>query len=223
MPAKKATPVAKTTGRKATAAPVAVAPPVRARKATAKETAKIVTFPTPPAPHAANGFTLGTKRTSEEFFSLTVPSGETCQVRRPGIQGLIKAGILDSMDSLTASVQTEHIDRTDTGARKAADARAVVSFAKDTAQIVKGLDLIDVLCCYVVVRPQLYRPEDYAEGGPLVGKEPPDGAVSVKDVDIIDRMFILQWAVGGVTDLSGFHKEFGSVLDDISSLQNISL
>ena len=35
---------------------------------------------------------------------LTVPSGQTCLVRRPGVQGLMEAGILHDLDTLTAEV-----------------------------------------------------------------------------------------------------------------------
>jgi len=216
MPAKKAVPVAKATGREA-AAFKAAASPVRIRKVA------VPRFPAPPPPPAAGGYTLGTKGGSDSLFDLTVPSGATCQVRRPGVHGLIKAGILDSMDSLTALVQTEHIDRANVGARKAAEAKAVGKFAGDMSQVSAGIELIDVLCCYVVVQPALYRPADYEKDGKHFGEEIPAGAVSVLDTDIIDRMFILQWAVGGTTDLSAFRKELGSVLDDIPSLQNISL
>lgn len=40
---------------------------------------------------------------------LLLPSGEQVLAKRPGMQGLMRAGLLTGLDSLTALVQTEHV------------------------------------------------------------------------------------------------------------------
>lgn len=145
----------------------------------------------------------------EVLVDLPCPSGQLCQVRRPGIPGLIKAGILDSLDSLTGLVQTEHIDRVRKGEIKAEDMQ---DLAKNKDKLLQAMTLADKVVCYAVVQPKvLPDPEEGAE------REP--GAIYVEDIDLTDKMFIFQFVVGGVSDLEQFRKEFGETL---GSLENVA-
>lgn len=210
-----ATPAKKTAPAKRTAA----APPRRARAATIDD------LPVTPPAVSGGKYTLGQQRaeSTERLFDLTVPSGALCQVRRPGAQGLIAAGLLDSVDQLTSLVQTEHINAKDPKAKAAADAAAAKAIAADPNKVAAGFELVDKLTAYVVIQPALWvdyqtKGEDAKawEGRQKAAREV--GAIAVRDVDLFDKMFIMQWAMGGSADLESFREGFDATLGDMAGL-----
>jgi hypothetical protein len=152
-------------------------------------------------PAKAKKYTLGT---SEQLFDLTCPSGQTCQVRRPGPQGLIEAGILDSLDTLTGIIKTEHLDRVD-GKITTDDVKAFVG--KPNA-IRDGLELMSKVVLYVVVQPELHPT-------PEPGKPRVAGLAYVDQVDLEDQAYILQYAMGGTKSLETFRTERAELLGDL--------
>jgi hypothetical protein len=142
-------------------------------------------------PAKAKKYTLGT---SEQLFDLTCPSGQTCQVRRPGPQGLIEAGI----------IKTEHLDRVD-GKITTDDVKAFVG--KPNA-IRDGLELMSKVVLYVVVQPELHPT-------PEPGKPRVAGLAYVDQVDLEDQAYILQYAMGGTKSLETFRTERAELLGDL--------
>src|SRR6478609_789269 len=123
-----------------------------------KATAKKATAP-------AGGYTLGqnTEAVEEGLFDLTLPSGATCQARRPGVQGLLAAGMLDSFDQLSSLVATEHIQKkTPAGMAQAAKvsrdqaAQAAAGLMADPAKLITGMQLVDKLAAYCVTQPEVW-------------------------------------------------------------------
>lgn len=141
-------------------------------------------------------------------MELKLPSGETCLALRPGVQGLIKAGLLDSLDSLTSFVQVEHIDSKDP--KKAATKVNVEELAKDPKKLDEGLSLIDKIIVHVVKAPKVFLPPEGDEE-----REP--GKLYADDVDIEDKMFVFNWAVGGTADLAQFRKESEGLMGNLSA------
>jgi len=159
---------------------------------------------------------------------LDLPSGETCQVRRPGVQGLIKANVLHSLDSLTAIVQTETIPKA--SGKPVSNIEAV---ANDPEKFNAMMETVDKIVCHVVVQPHVEnnlvpvldennQPVLDANGKPelreLSDEEKdvaiaqwenthPDVAMVYVDwIDSIDKMFIMNFAVGGSANLAEFRK-----------------
>ena len=160
-----------------------------------------------------------------ELYDLRVPSGALCQAKRPGVQGLLKAGLLDKFDSLTALVQTEHIEpnSSTTGKKGAAEAAAIAGNPK---AVTEGFALIDALVVEVVVQPALYNPhplegETEEATQRRVGQEILEGKISTEAIDLVDKIFIMNWAVGGSGDLEAFRQGLGEGLDDLSKLQGL--
>lgn len=164
-------------------------------------------------------YTLGK---GSEGIDLTLPSGATCQARRPGVQGLIAAGMLDNFDQLTSLVKTEHIDKnTPRGIAAqekvtAADvAHATKVMTEDSDKLMTALQLMDRLTAYVVIQPAVWvdykmkdgdeveSDEDFAK---RAAKAKADEAIPVRVVDDNDKMFLLNWAVGGSADLAAFRQ-----------------
>jgi hypothetical protein len=176
------------------------------------------------------------------LVDLEVPSGQMCQVRVPGVVGLVKAGILDSLDSLTGLIQTEHIDRVKNGRPTSTEITPedLKALSADKDRLLQALDLMDRVLEYAVVQPIVLRPvarDD--EGKPILmwkGKLNDDTGEQIMEelmlpdadrdpemvysdmVDPTDKIFIFQYVVGGVRDLETFRKEFQETLGSVESL-----
>ena len=127
-------------------------------------------------------------------FDLEMPSGQLALVRRPGVQGLINAGILHSMDQLTPIVDNLI---TQAEGKKVADAKKI---AENPEAVASMLHVIDKLVCYVVLKPEVHMtPNDRTSRK--------DGVVYADMVDLDDKMFIFNFAVGGSSDIARFREE----------------
>lgn len=204
MPATPAKKAAKTAPKKAPAKKA-----VAAKKAAAP---RAVRFPTEPPP--APTYDLGQK-SGDDLHDLRVPSGALCQVRKPGVTGLIEAGVLDSVDQLTSLVQTEHIGPKMPGAAT----KAVKDFAAQPRQVAAGLDLVGKVVIWVVVQPKLYDPA--ACSAQELADHMAAGHVSVKKIDLLDQVFIMNWAVGGSADLRTFREEFQEFVGPLETLSSL--
>jgi hypothetical protein len=177
----------------------------------------------------------------EHLIDLTMPSGQLAQVRRPGVTGLVKAGLLDSLDSLTGLVKTEHMDRVRTGepTTEKITAEDIQALSHDKDRLIAALDLMDRVAEYCVVQPFVQRPVQRDDDGkPILmwrGKLNDDGSQRMEELplpdgdrvagvvytDIIDgtdKVYLFQFVVGGVHDLEQFRKEFGETLGAVEAL-----
>lgn len=172
-------------------------------------------------------YTLGQGRGGEALTDLVCPSGETCQVRRPGVQGLIKVGVLDSFDELTAVVKLEHFDRVD-GKVGAAE---VAELAKDPKKVQAGLELMQKVLVHCIVQPALAplppEPADcprreeagHGERCPACTRDP--DTLYIDAVELEDQAFILQYCMGGVADLATFRAQRAELLGNLSGGQGL--
>jgi hypothetical protein len=145
-------------------------------------------------------------------IELELPSGNTCLVKRPGVQGLIKLGVLDSLDSLTALVQKQHLDTNDPKKMQ----QAVAELARKPADLLEGMKTVDKVVCSVVSAPVVMMPPESEED------RLPD-ALYADDVDEEDKMFIFQFAVGGTRDVTSFREEQQKLMGGISAVQDVPL
>lgn len=148
---------------------------------------------------------------SDGLEDLTVPSGQLCLVRRPGVQGLIQAGVLHDMDSLTAIVEDKHVGRA--AGKKSVDVRALL---QNTAALDNVMRLADRIICYVVVKPTVVMPPDDV----TLRRQ---GVIYADMVDIEDKMFIVNYAVGGTRSLERFRGELQDVIRDVVPGEDLSL
>ena len=143
--------------------------------------------------------------TTGRLEDVICPSGQRCLARRPGLQGLIAAGVIDKVDSLSAIVDQKHIKRMAGKQTKDIDARELM---KDKESLQKILDLADQILVYVVVKPEILpnpaRPEDRDET-----------KIYADMVDLQDKMFLLNYAVGGTRDLERFRGELEESLGSL--------
>lgn len=159
----------------------------------------------------------------EQFQDLECPSGQLCQVRTPGIQPLIAAGVLESADTLTSIVDSKHIKRVQGKVTPSKNSINLgkddvgeidtQSLLKDPAALQKVFDLVDRVTEHMVVQPSVRRPvKKITDRGktidvPLPDDEREDGIIYTDQIDVLDRMFILNYAIGGDTDVETFRSQ----------------
>jgi len=148
------------------------------------------------------------------YVDLTVPSGQKCLVRRPGVEALLKAGILHKTDMLSKIVQAEHVNRVKPAPGKSKKSPTadfddpLMELLKDDALVDDLIHTIDRIVCHVVVKPAVVMtPSDPTRRV--------DGVIYTDMIDLDDRIFIMNHAVGGQRDLkqfrSGSEEPVGSV------------
>lgn len=144
---------------------------------------------------------------------LEVPSGQLCRVRRPGIEGLMKSGILHNLDTLTELVDEKHIKRVN-GKPTTDKDKVAKDILDDPAKMEEAIAVIDSVVCHVVVEPQVLHNLD--EG---VERDP--NVVYAEDVGLEDKLFILNYAVGGTRDLERFHSELQESMGSVDPEQAV--
>jgi len=166
-----------------------------------------------------NGF--GKKQT----FTVTVPSGNQVELKRPGLQGLIKAGILESFDQLTAIVQGEVIPKAE--GKPVVNSDMVKEIARDPQKLRDVTDMMDRVVKYVVSDPKLYDPikldddlkpilDDDGKTIPVIDDEDRRDDVAYIDwVSDEDKGFIMNFAMGGSEDLNRFREESEAALANV--------
>ena len=131
-----------------------------------------------------------------QYEDLTFPSGQVALVRRPGMQGLMKAGILHSMDSLTPFV-AQHKDAASGRKPKELGFEEVL---KNPKMLDEMVHILDRVLTYCVVKPEIQMtPNDVTRRQPNV--------VYADQVELDDKLFLLNFAVGGTRDLERFRIE----------------
>lgn len=184
----------------------------------------------------SNKFTLGRKVKTTE---LTVPSwADEAQtehnvvlVKVPDPQALIGLGILDSYDSLSRLVGLK-IDEIQ-GGLNAPEAKPedIAKVANNMGDILKGVEMIDRIVEWMVVEPKVLRPVKRDErGAPILveGKEVQLSASErdedktyTDEVDLDDKLFILQFAVGGDRNLDNFRTGTAALMGNLEDVQGV--
>jgi hypothetical protein len=149
------------------------------------------------------------------YVDLEVPSGQMCQVRRPGVEGLIRMGLLDKVDAITSIVNEKHIKRV-----KGQPTINEKTLMADPDALLTAMSTIDKVMCHVIVQPSVKRPVVAVDG---VEQELPEseyepGVVYTSMIAIEDKMFIFNYAVGGSKDIEKFRNRIG---ESVSSVDDV--
>lgn len=141
-------------------------------------------------------------------YEFKLPSGNTCLMKNLTMDDLMKIGILDRLDSLTSIVSAEHVTRvTGTPQQRAAAAQALAELDTETAEgrqallgIMKDKGKWEAMQSFinVVVKEAVVDPHVSPEPGPHETKM--DNVLYASDVDLLDRMAIMQRCMGGMMD-----------------------
>jgi hypothetical protein len=152
-------------------------------------------------------------------------------VKRPDPMLMVEAGILDDFDSLTALVGLKINEIEGKPSSVQSDAESLKAFAQNKQAILDGMKLMDKMVCAIVGRPAVRRPVVYDEksGQPKLterGEEIPlgdseaeranefteGGGVYTDEIPDENKMFILNYAVGGTRDIEQFREGVQSTM-----------
>lgn len=155
--------------------------------------------------------TAWAKAGNSGFTELQCPSGQFCLVRRPGVQGLMAAGVLHSMDTL--AVLVDDGIRAGTGQPPRDTPEITLKTVMDNpGALESAMHMTHRIVQYCVVAPTLALPlSDPTNRRPDV--------VYVDDVDEVDLMYILNYVMGGTKDLERFREGFA---ENVRSLESQS-
>jgi hypothetical protein len=143
-----------------------------------------------------------------------------CLVRRPGPQGLIRLGLLDNLDQLTSLV-SKKIDELGGKVKSSneVDAETVKALAANKEQLQAAMDLVDKVVCGVVVEPRVYLVPVEDDKGVTPPREP--DRLYVDEVDLEDKVFILNFAVGGSSDFTSFREQSAAYVESVVAIQDL--
>lgn len=153
--------------------------------------------------YAANQWKKGSGQPN--LRDLRVPSGQLCQVRRARIEELFKQGVLSSVDQLSKIVSGTFVG--DDGEVDMEKALA------DPEGIAEGFKVIDKVVAHVVVQPKVYEPVE--------GEERDPDRIYTDDIELEDRVFIFQFALGGFDDIDRFRAEASRVVGNMESSEDL--
>lgn len=161
----------------------------------------------------------------DRYIDLKFPSGQLAQVRRPGVPQLVAMGILDSADSLGALIAQKHIKRV----RGSAQVDAA-SLLKDPANLLTIMQLVDRITAYMIIQPKVENvaiefedDEGKKKWRNRTEDEREEGVVYTDAIEITDRMFLFQFAVGGSTDLATFRERFATALGSMEAQPDVQV
>lgn len=180
------------------------------------------------------------KNSAEE---LQLPSGNTCLIKRPGMEKLFSAGVLP--DELT-KIALENVESANSGgkpqdhksAADAIDPEIMKKFMESENAIVDIFSAFDKVTAMCVVEPRvLWHMRDKVddqgrrmsgEGGRPLYEEIPFGerdedVLYTDDIDQDDKVFIFNFVVGGTRDLERFRAEYGDALATVQSGENMEM
>lgn len=148
---------------------------------------------------------------------LVLPSGQTCLAVRLGMEGLLAAGILTEADSLTATVQ-QHTRKVKGGKGPDHTALNEQSLLRDPTALRSIITLADKAMPAIVQSPSVLLHYTMNEDGStrmLTQDERQPGQVYTDMIGLDDKMFLFDWAVGGLAAMTNFRQESTS---DVGSM-----
>lgn len=160
-----------------------------------------------------------------EGVKLRLPSGNVCLARNPGMEVFIEQGMIPNslMPIVMAAVQQgQGLSPKET--EKLAEDPAILTDITEFANRV----LVQSVIQPPVQLPPLWTAEDAAEGycaagdvGRVNQNRKDDELLYADDVDLEDRLFILQWAVGGTRDLERFRQQSANAVEGLANVETV--
>jgi len=122
-------------------------------------------------------------------YDFVCPSGQKCKMRKLQPERLLETGLLDKITRLEGLAE---------GLVQAAEGappqKEKMPSREDIAMLI---DTVNLLLPMAVVEPKVYANDD---------DNAPEGAIRVSDVDIVDRVAIMEEALKGIRALDAFRK-----------------
>lgn len=149
------------------------------------------------------------KKQTVQGTPLTVPSGNVCLVRAPGMSVFLKQGVIPN--GLMPMIQ-DAMDKGKVPDDASLDA-SLGAMLEDPEKLQQLVDLTDAVAVYCCLEPKLEHPPQEMNSVGVMVTVPFDNPLRnpdvlyVDEVDFNDKMFIFTYAVGGTADLERFRQE----------------
>lgn len=168
---------------------------------------------------------------------LTLPSGQTCRAKKIGMEGLLEMGILDQADSLTAMAErftkTEQKSGPNGPATAKVDEGAILA---DPGALKAIISLVDRALPIIVLSPPVaLHYKEQVVGKTKVTKMLDDreraemrearnqlDLVFTDQVGFEDKMFLFDWAAGGLSSLVPFRRESSANVLGVDDVPRLS-
>lgn len=168
-----------------------------AKKSTGRVTPKKAT------PEVESVTSISEWKKASEGSPLRVPSGKTAIVRNPGMQVFLSQGMIPN--SLLGPIQAALSNG------KRPDLKEI---EVNDQTLNDMLNLADAVVIYCVMEPKVTSNKD-ATGAILPLEARDSDKLYVDEIDVEDKMFIFQFAVGGTRDIEQFRKESAQSLGNL--------
>lgn len=166
---------------------------------------------------------------------VTLPSGQTVIAQRIGIEEILSTGSGDQMDTLTSYVLSNHIDRVrgpqDRKPKQSEQEQTVTEaeveriITERPEMISSTLSMFDSLLPAIVVKPPVRphtRKNEQGEVESIPADERTPGAVYTDRIGLEDKVFLFQWAVGGLPN-PDFREQSGQPVGAMENGNDVSL
>lgn len=142
--------------------------------------------------------------------AIQVPSGNVCLMRKVGLQVFMKQGIIPN--SLMPIVQKA------ISQGKPPSNKDLEALSSNESLMDDMMELMDEVTLFCVIEPRVERVPRDDQGAiiPIGDDRRSDNLLYVDEVDIEDKMFIFNVAVGGTSDLERFRQESAAHMEDVS-------
>lgn len=135
---------------------------------------------------------------------LELPSGNTALVRAPGLQVFIEQGFIPNslMPIVSKAIKKGKPPKMDE-----------LTVSKET--LTELVQMADEVCLYCVVEPPVNPVPKDEEGNTIPSHKRDEDTLYVDEVDMEDKMFIFQFAMGGTANLERFRKGLEADMDPL--------
>lgn len=140
-----------------------------------------------------------TWKSNKQGIEVTVPSGNVCLARRVGMEVFLQQGMIPN--TLLPIVRA---------AMSSGEAPDVSMESMDDGMLQDIISLVNAVCVYIVQEPVLRQV-------PPEGELRDDDVLYVDEVDLDDKMFLFNWAVGGTADAERFREESNVAVEHLRS------
>lgn len=159
----------------------------------------------------------GSGGSSDGPVEVKCPSGQMCLAQRPGLEGMIKAGLLKDFNALAGIVGVK-IDAKKNPAKALKAAQGKISAEKlfeNPEMLDNMLHMVNKITCHVVVEPEVHMPPNDVTNRKR-------DLIYADDIDLNDRMFLFNWAMGGSNDLDSFRAGLNANVADMADVQGVA-
>lgn len=154
---------------------------------------------------------------------VTLPSGNVCLVKRPGLPELLAANIFtdDTIDLITRGITNAQLRMEGKPVlEEESDDEILNGVISSPDKIAKMFEMFDKTLVYAVVEPRVAYHKDDA-GNIIQMKDRDPDIVYTDRVLEEDKIFIFQYVSGGSSDLTRFRETIDDALADLSNGEGV--